>query len=288
VPTPTLNGKVLYQLSSSPNGKLFLGRLNEVAGQNDHFVLVDRQGHLMAELPGGKSVYLWSTDSSALCGMHDPGGNQRRLVVWSLSAGSEHVIHTFNSGPDLQIHGVVACALNRNRIIVETLSDSIPGAANNIFSLDASGRIVASRTVGSPAHPDRLLVAGDGGAYAENPVHQAEPAIIRDTDSGRQLVTLPGRHVRAFDGTDDACVTTDAPADNEKSEPKVSIQIQQLQGGLLWRTEGYYRGATVWTGHQTVSIGYADDPGPTRNGYRIVAVDASGAARIIEPKGFFA
>jgi hypothetical protein len=291
VHVPTAGQSQLTGVAASADGRLFLGR-ETLPGTNDQVqVVVDGAGKVLAQLDGMGTLYAWPADtSSVLCVIHDATGVQGdvRLGVLDLTSGQERDFFRFPHDPTIGLHGVVGCSMTSGRVtVVELAPEGTTAAAVAVVGM--SGQLIAQRKVGSTGHDARVISSDDGALYAENPVNQNDPCLIRDASSGRQIRTLPGRRVRAFDGTDADALTTDAQPQHPQSEPLMTIQLVQLQSNrVLWQSTGYFRGSRTWEGHSALAVGIADRPVPGHFGYRILRVDATGVARVVVESGNFA
>ncbi len=289
LPFPTVAGQQLAHLTPSPDGHFFLGSLPSTQGAASLSYVLDAAGHVLAQLPKDNAVYVWSVDSSALCALHDQGGTRRQLGLWSLSGRQERTLATFDAAEPGEFDGPIACAPGADRILVAAFSASGPGTADKLTVYDHTGRILAQRREGATGHDVRVLAADDGVLYAENPAHQAEPAVVRNSLTGQVVATLPGRHVRFFDGRDDAVVTTDAPPDQPTGPVLQRIQLQRVASTntVLWEATGILQGATIRPTHQAMVLALADSVTTARDGFRMLVIDDAAHPHLLTSKGFF-
>jgi len=283
---PTIGGKPVTHASPAPDGAHVLAS-PDPSTRDGRPVVFDRTGKVVLQLDDPNALYFWDQDGQGFCVMHFPfPPRPAELGYVSLQDPQERHIYTFPADTAIGMHGVVACSLTTDRIVVEEIvpPDHQPDATvvSAIVVLDpARDRVLAHYEPQSPGQAVHIFPSADGLLYAENPIDPSLPSLVIDTSNGHVVARLANRHVARFDGVDRTILTVDPPILGAR-QPKVRIQAQSLSTGtVLWERTAYYRQSLAWPGHAGLIVGSDDEAPSPANGHDAFFLNASGTATLV-------
>ena len=291
-PSALPGGHHVDPAAASPDGHLFLVEPDASTGGREE--VIDTHGILIASLDP-EPLYFWSTDSSALCVMHNSAGqvDDMRLGVLTLRDGRERDFYRFHPAAGVGLHGILSCSIATGRVVVEEIMANSPQRVGPptvaaLVAISMSGAELAHYDFVRGGHRSYVNVSDDGVLFAESPIDPSLSTVVREVVGGRVRASLQGHLVRGFDGSDQTMLVAPIPDTPGNVSSPVLLQLVAIDSErTLWSKTGYFRGTLSWPGHDGLLVGVGSQRITVQSGYEILALDRQGRPAVIADHAFF-
>jgi len=227
---PKYPGSAGGDLWPSPDGRLLIDQQTDGVDQ-----VIDWTGHRFARL-SNRPFYQWSDDGRHFCATADVDSKHVDLELIDLISGAtEHIARVSRSLTGGTIRPR-SCSLQSGLSVLteERLSPRGP-LVSTIFAYQlSSGKLVASYDYHS-APMSFANVAPDSSAFSISDRTHALPAIVRETVTGRTILTIPNRWVIAV-GTQHLGYLTVGQVSGSAGEQ--IVELRDRSGTVKWSRTG--------------------------------------------------